>query len=175
MSELKLKTKEDLKQLLDNSSIIEEAEALQTIFPLVRTDDKDTRMEIADIMEDDKTNEETLLKFDLLLQILENSNTAEDLASNVEKGYRTVKNEMEKNLAIIYEQTKPLEKSIRSLDLLFQNAGAKPKVYILPVDENKFANSSMPKDFEKMQDWLREKFYQWFMDDSPFYISYVEI
>ena len=135
--------------------------------------DESSRQNLTDILENEVEKEEMVCTFELLANILENSSTVEDVAANVDTTYQQVMETYEGNIKVIFEQTKPFEKTIRSLNLLYENAGGEADVFILPVNAAKFADSANPKHFDLMRKHLKQKFYAWKMEDSPFYMTYI--
>lgn len=131
------------------------------------------RTNLPAVLENEEEREEMIGKFELLVKILENSVTVEDVIANVDTAYREVDAVYEENIMVIFEQTKPVEKTIRALNLLYQNAHGEADVFILPVNKEKFADSANPKHFNIMQNHLRKQFFAWEIENSPYYITYI--
>lgn len=161
-------------ELLEFDPFMDVFEEVENFLPSIAniTDDS-SRQNLPEILENELEQEEMVSTFELLANILEHSNSVEDVAVNVDATYQQVKETYEENVMVIFEKTKPFEKTIRSLNLLYENAGGEADVYILGVNEQKFADSANPKHYEAMRKYLKEKFYAWRMEDSPFYITYV--
>ena len=162
------------KQLFEGDDLLEGLEALENVMPAIpAVYDEDARRELPELLEDPREAEAINTKFSLLLQILESSTTVEDMAEQVEASYQGVQEQYESNLKEVFEKTKPFERTIRSLNLLYQNSGTDPNVWVMPVSASKFADSANPKHFNAMEHELRERYYAWYMENSPFYITYV--
>lgn len=164
----------DVKELFQTdlfNDLFEELE--KTSGAIINVADESTWEELPFIMDSELEKEEKVGAFELLLELFQNSNSLADFKTNVDVAYQKVENTYEENISVIFGQTKPFEKTIRSLNLLYENANGKADVYVFPVDAKKFADSSTSKHFNAMRDFLRKKFYAWKMDGSPFYLTYV--
>ncbi len=165
---------EVLQKLLDSKSIQAELETLKPVFPSVEIIfDPITRRDMPKLFEDSINAEDIYAKFSLLVTLLESSETVEDIAKKVDTAFQVVAQQIKANLQIVYEQTKPFEKTVRSLSLLYTNAGGEAEVDIIPVSADKFANSSNPEHFEAMSHYMRQQYYKFTMVRSPFYITYI--
>lgn len=164
----------ELQQLLDTEPLQEELEVVEYVFQDIKiTFDDDARRELPARLEDPLDAEELYLKFDLLSLLLESADTVEELAAKVDETYQAERQQYEENMQAVFEQTKPFEKTARSLNLLYENALGEAPVWVIPVNSAFFADSANPKHFEAFRHYLRQKFYAWRMEDSPFYISYI--
>ena len=158
---------------LEELGLEEEIEILENILP-IPVHDEDYRTELPDIIEGDPEEIAQLLgNFDLMIKILEEAKTIDDVSTVVAEQSVQVRTCYTQNMKTIHEKTKPFEKSVRSLQLLYENADSKANVFIMPVAENKFANAASPKHFKAFEDYLETQFKKYKMDDSPFYITYV--
>ncbi|MEO0472660.1 MAG: hypothetical protein AAF206_23795 [Bacteroidota bacterium] len=105
-----------------------------------------------------------------------------DVADSLDAFIEAVNNEKEKaeeryreNLTEIFKTTKPIERNLRQLQLLYQNGGTDPEVYIFPVNEQQFVGAANPKHFNAMKEWLQKNFYAFDITTSPFYITYLGV
>jgi hypothetical protein len=135
--------------------------------------DENSLANLSEILENEAERAELITSFELLACILEQSSSLEEMATEVDSAYQNVMQVYEENIMTVFEKTKPYEKTIRSLNLLYENAMGEAEVFILPVNAAKFADSTNPKHFERMRDFLQKQFYAFRMEDSPFYISFV--
>jgi Trp operon repressor len=163
-----------LEDLLDFEPHQDGLEALENVLPAINaTYDEDARRDLPEILADPEESEDLQAKFDLLLRLLETSKSIKDVAAKVDQTYQEVRERYEENMKEIFDKTKPFEKTARSLSLLYENAHGSVNVFVMPVTKSKFADAANPKHYEQMRHWLREKYYAWRMEESPFYISYV--
>lgn len=170
----------ELQQLLDTKPLLDELEILECVCPDIKfTYDKDARRELPSILlevqDQVKDNEKDKItsKFELLVLLLQSAEAVDEMAQKVDGFYQAELERYEENMQSVFSQTKPFEKTARSLSLLYQNANSESNIYIMPVNNVRFADSANPKHFELFRHFLRQKYYDWKMDDSPFYISYV--
>lgn len=164
----------ELKQLFEFEPVLEGLEALENVFPPIAvTFDEDARRDLPDLLSDPQDAEDVYAKFSMLVTLLESSNNLDDIKAKVDETYQAVQQQYEENMQAVFAQTKPFEKTMRSLNLLYMNAGGDAKVAVIPVNASKFADSVNPKHFEEMRHYMRQKYYAWMMDDSPFYITYI--
>ena len=105
--------------------------------------DENRRKDLPQILEDEQETEEMISTMGILIDILQKSNTVLDVDVNVDTAYQKVLEIYEENMMGIFEVTKPYEKTIRSLNLLYENAGGSAEVYVMPVNPTKFANLSL--------------------------------
>lgn len=160
--------------LLAFEPFMEVLEEVENFLPaMANITDDSSRQNLPEILENELEQEEMACTFGLLATILEHAGTVEDVAANVDSTYQKVLETYEENIDAIFNKTKPFEKAVRSLQLLYENAGGEAEVFIIPVSAGKFADSANPKHFEEMRRYLKQKFYAWKMEDSPFYITYV--
>lgn len=172
---MSIKTLEiELQQLLNTAPLEEELETLEYVLPELRhTRDEDARHDLPGMLRDRHEKEEILSKFDLLALLLETAVSVDEIAAKVDETYQAEKERYEENMQAVFAQTKPFEKTIRSLNLLYENATGDTNVFVMSVNSARFADSANPKHFDEFRHHLRQKFYAWMMDDSPFYISYI--
>lgn len=164
----------ELQQLLDTEPLQEELEVIEYVFQDIKiTFDEDARRELPERLQDPLDAEELNLKFDLLSLLLQSVNTVEELERKVDETYQAEHQQYEENMRDVYEMTKPFEKTARSLNLLYENALGEAPVWVMPVSKAWFADSANPKHFEAFRHYLRQKYYKFIMEDSPFYISYI--
>jgi len=160
-------------ELLHFEELEEEMEILENIMPL-QIHDEDYRSDLPELLEEYPEDVAQLMgNFDLMIQILENSKSVEDVDKAVTELNVEVRNCYEGNMKTVFEKTKPYEKSIRALQLLYENAEGSKEVYIIPVKATKFADAANPEHFKAMEQYLRTQFFKFKMDNSPFYISYI--
>lgn len=91
----------------------------------------------------------------VLLDLLENSDSTEELENNAKKKKETVNQLKVQNLAKIVNKAEPLEKTFRQLDLYFTNAGPRDVEHltILNVDRKKLVdpdNTVIPAEIKKL-------------------------
>lgn len=164
----------ELQHLLDTAPLTEELETLEKVLPeLELTYDENMRRDLPELISDAEEKENILSKFELLALLLNSVSTVEEVAVKVDATYIAEQERYEENMQAVFAQTKPFEKTARALQLLYQNATGDTNVYLMPVSKANFADSANPKHFEAFRHHLRQKFYAWMMDDSPFYISYI--
>lgn len=170
----------ELQQLLDTKPLLDELEIMEYVCPDLKfTFDEDARRELPSILLDvqdkasDNEKEQITSKFELLTLLLQSAETVEEMAQKVDEFYQSELERYEENMQYVFSQTKPFEKTARSLSLLYLNANGESNIYVMPVNHARFADSANPKHFELFRHYLRQKYYDWMMDDSPFYISYV--
>lgn len=160
-------------EMLHFEELEEEMETLENIMPMP-LHDEDYRGELLEQLEEEPEEIAKLMgNFDLMIQLLENSESVEDVEQAVSSMNVAVRNCYEGNMKAVFEKTKPYERSIRALQLLYENAESSKEVYIMPVKADKFADAANPKHFKAMQKYLRQQFFKFEMDNSPFYISYI--
>lgn len=163
-----------LEQLLDFEPVLDGLEVLENVFPpIAATFDEDARRDLPDLLDDPREAEDIYARFSMLVTLLESSRSLDDITAKVDETYQVVQQQYEENMRAVFALTKPFEKVARALNLLYINAGGDAKVAIIPVSASKFADSANPKHFEEMRHYMRQKYYAWMMDDSPFYITYV--
>ncbi len=171
---LEAKNQKEALELLEIKPFMDVFEEVENFMPAIANiTDESNRKNLPEILDNTFEQEEMVCTFELLANILEHANTVEDVAANVDTTYQKVMETYEENIMTIFEKTKPFEKTARSLNLLYENAGGEADVYILPVSPNKFADSANPKHFDSLRNYLKKKFYAWKMEDSPFYVTYV--
>jgi|GEM_PF-2439943 len=164
----------ELEELLKTAVIEEEIDTLEYVLPELKyTRDVDARRDLPEVLSDQQEKEEILAKFDLLALLLDSITSVEEIAAKVDETYLAEKERYEENMQAVFAQTKPFEKTARALHLLYENATGDTNVYIMPVNKARFADSANPKHFDEFRHFLRQQFYKWMMDDSPFYISYI--
>ncbi|MBK8922369.1 MAG: hypothetical protein IPM81_12840 [Saprospirales bacterium] len=166
----------ELHDLL-NPVLEEEVELMQNVVDeLCYIIEEDARRDLPEILVDEENSaekEEILAKFELLAELIDSVDSIEDIAARIDVTYLAEKEQYEVNMQAVYAQTKPFEKTARGLQLLYENATGDTNVYLMPVNSGRFADSANPKHFDQFRHYLRQKFYEWFMDDSPFYIAYI--
>lgn len=163
----------EMLELVQLGELEEEVEKLENILP-IPIHDEDYLSDLPNILEENPEEIAQLMgNFDLMINILEEAKTIEEISTVVAEQSIQVRDCYTQNMKTIHEQTKPFEKSVRSLQLLYENAGSKANVFILPIDKNKFASAATPKHFNAMRDYLETQFKKYKMEDSPFYITYV--
>lgn len=151
----------------------DEMDVLEAILPCP-IHDADYRSDLPNMLVDEPEEMAQLAgNFDLMIKILEEADSIENIDSVVAQLNVEVRECYESNMKTVYEQTKPYEKNIRALQLLYENADGKAEVYLLPVKKEKFADAASPKHFNLMQEYLEKQFYKFKMDNSPFYITYI--
>lgn len=166
--------KPNLQQLLNTEPLELELETMEYVLPELKfTYDEDSRHDFPAMVDDDQEKENFISKFELLHLLLSSSNDIQQIADKVDEVYQAEKDRYEENMQAVFTQTKPFEKIARSLHLLYENAAGDTNVYIMPVNGARFADSANPKHFDEFRHYLRVKFYEWMMNDSPFYISYI--
>lgn len=164
----------ELQQLLETEPLREELEVMEYVCQDIRyTYDEESRRELPAVLRNNQDKEEITARFELLALLLQSADTVEELAAKVDETYLAEKERYEENMQTVFEQTKPFERTVRSLNLLYENATGDTNVYIMPVSNARFADSANPRHFDMFRHYLRQKFYAWFMENSPFYISYV--
>lgn len=174
MPKAQIQTETDVLYLMDFEPLLEGLEALENILPsIASTYDVDARRDLHNILNDPLDAEEVYAKFSTLAALLESSLTVDEVAAKVDETYQGVRQQYEENMKAVFTQTKPFEKTARALQLLYQNAEGDANVAVMPVSTSKFADSANPKHFDAMRHYLRQKYYAWMMDDSPFYITYI--
>lgn len=165
---------EQLEDLFNVEPFLEGLEALENVFPAISaTYNEDARRDLPALLHDPHDAEDIYIKFSTLLTLWESCGSVSDLARLVDETYQAVREQYEENMQAVFAQTKPVERTIRSLNLLYLNAGGDAQTAVMPVSAAKFADSANPKHFEGLRHYLRQKFYAWMMDDSPFYITYI--
>ena len=163
----------EILELVQLGDLEEEVEKLENILPLP-INDEDYLSDLPNILEDDPEDIAQMIgNFDLMIKILEEAKTIDDISTVVAEQSIQVRECYTQNMKAIHEETKPFEKSVRSLQLLYENAGGKANVFILPINKEKFASAANPKHFDAMRDYLEIQFKKYKMEDSPFYITYV--
>ncbi|MEM8523914.1 MAG: hypothetical protein AAGG68_04685 [Bacteroidota bacterium] len=151
----------------------EEMDILEDILPAPLYDE-DYRSDLPNILQQEpEETAQIASNFDLMLAILENADSIEDIRAEVTQLNLKVREAYEGNMKKVFEQTKPFEKTARALQLLYENAGYGATVYLLPVRTDKFADAANPKHFDIMEHHLLQQFFKFRMEDSPFYISYI--
>lgn len=163
-----------LQELLEFEPLLDGLEALENVLPpIAAVYDEDTRRDLPELLQDSVEAEGILARFDLLISILDSSQSVADIAAKVDEAYVAVRERYEENMQAVFSQTKPFEKTARSLHLLYENTHGDAEVYIMAVSAIKFADAANPKHFDQMRHWLRRKYYAWRMEESPFYITYI--
>lgn len=174
---INVKTKTiDINELLQSALFEEELETMECVLPELKyTHDVEARRDLTEVLFDQQEKEEMLVKFDLLSQLIGMATTLEEVSAKVDEIYMAELECYEENMQVVYGQTKPFEKTARSLFLLYENATADANMFITPVNSARFANAANPKHFDEFRHHLRKKFYAWRNEknESPFYISYV--
>ncbi len=165
----KVITKEDILEL---KVLPDSVETFELIIPEDIYEDE-FRRDLPTKLENTSEIGGMIAKMKLLAEILENTDSLESIAAKVDDLYQEVNDCYEANMEVVFKELKPFERTVRSLSLLYQNAGGEAPVYILPVDANKFADSDNPKHFEIMRAFLRKQYFKFKMENSPFYIGYI--
>lgn len=164
----------ELQELLNTEPLREELEVMEYVCPDIKvTYDEDSRRELPSLLRNTQDKEEITARFELLALLLQTAGSIEEMAAKVDETYIAEKERYEENMQAVFGQTKPFERTARSLHLLYENASGDTNVYIMPVNSARFADSANPRHFDLFRHYLRQKFYAWMMDNSPFYISYV--
>ncbi|HOY05718.1 MAG TPA: hypothetical protein PLO67_09980 [Saprospiraceae bacterium] len=168
--------KVELQQLhtIDLPLLEEDWDTMKTVFPEIeQPGDEAAGYDLPSDWGNPQTSSAKSTKYELLLAILQAGADVNAVAAKVDEILGAEEARYQENMQAVFEQTKPFEKTARSLDLLYRNAERDANVYVMPVNATRFADSSNPKHFKEFRHFLRKKFYDFQMEDSPFYLSYV--
>jgi hypothetical protein len=164
----------ELQHLLDTAPLRDELEIMESVCPdLEFTYLGNSRRELSQLMQNAEDKDKITAHFELLAYLLQITDNVPDLAQKIDEVYNAELAQYEENMQAVFEQTKPFERTARSLSLLYQNATYDVPIYIMPVSRDRFADAANPRHFDLFQHFLRQQFYKWKMQNSPFYISYI--
>lgn len=107
--------------------------------------DEDPKMMFLEEDYFDEQKEELKVMLGMFIDLLENSNGAEDLQDKARERQEEIKNLRLQNLKKIVDRARPLEKSYRQLDLFYKNAGPNEvkNITILNVDSEMVKDSDL--------------------------------
>ncbi len=120
--------------------------------------DEDTRNIFLEEVAFKEKRKELLTLVSDLIELVGGSSTAGEVQSKVDEKTKQVNSLRKKNLGIIMDKSRPLEKSYRELDLFYKNAGPNKlkNVTILNVDRELVKNSDDESVTSKVHEILQE-------------------
>ena len=170
----KVLTKEDLKL---QDLLREDLETIQAPVPYMEdVIDKDLREGLTERVEKEagfKDNFESQLE--MMIHLFQ-SESIDDMTLAADGLLTKTKEQFAENQKQILETIRPWEKVVRSLDLFFKNASSSGKVEdasFITVDPERFAGAANTAHFNIMSEELKNLYYDWEVDGSPLFISYV--
>lgn len=176
-----MQTKEKMKILTEEQQVLQEMlmddlETMQVPVPyLENVMDEEIRQDLQDNIEQKEGFKEAFdLQLDMMINLF-SAESVEDMTARADEMLTKTKTQAIENQKIILETIRPWEKTLRSLNLFFQNAstsGTVKDASFVTVDPAKFAGAANPKHFKILANELEERFYAWVPEESPMYISY---
>ena len=164
------------EQELLNEMLRDDLETMQiSIPPLENVMDEDIREDLPGMIQDKAGFKEDFdLQLDMMIDLF-SADSVEEMASRADALLTKTKERAVENQQIILETIRPWERTLRSINLFFQNAAVGGKVehaQFVAVDPEKFAGATNPVHFTTLAEKLKDLFYAWIPEDSPMYLSY---
>ena len=129
-------------------------------------DPKDEARRAAFLSDEDKAEKRKKLKAELA--ILKELVTADDPIGTCEEQNKKVATVLNENLATIFNEVKDLEKSYRTMDLFFRNAGEESirNVHIINMPTEEFASESNTELRSVLQQHFKENYDRFSLEDN---------
>lgn len=171
---LKVKTEEDL---LLEELLLEDLETMATPVPYMEdVIDENIREGLEErISTEEGFKDNFHLQIGMMLDLFE-STSVEDMSQKADELLAKTKEAAKANQQTILQTIRPWEKTLRAINLFFQNASSSGKTKYASfaiVDPNRFAGAENPAHFNKMAEELKEIYYRWVPDKSPMYLTYI--
>ncbi len=129
-------------------------------------DPKDEARREAFLTDEDKAEKRKKLKAEL--RILKELVTADDPISTCEEQNKKVAEVLNQNLANIFDEIKDLEKSYRSMDMFFRNAGEENirNLFVINMPLEEFTSESNTELRESLQTHFKENYDRFSLEDN---------